>query len=95
MHDGSIYKDPLEFTPERFLGPNAEDAISSLPFGFGRRICPGQYLADSSLFIYMSTALSTLSISKAKDVQGNEFTPEVRHSSGIIRSVLLQIRLFA
>ncbi|XP_038979780.1 cytochrome P450 93A3-like [Phoenix dactylifera] len=52
--DPNCWKDPLEFRPERFAAPR-EDGLSSidfrgqhfelLPFGSGRRVCPGISLA--------------------------------------------------
>jgi hypothetical protein len=41
------------------------------------RICPGRHLADKSLWIVMATMLSVLKISKAKDKNGEDITPEI------------------
>ncbi|XP_043691763.1 cytochrome P450 89A2-like [Telopea speciosissima] len=51
--DPMVWKDPMEFKPERFLGDGGEVVfditgtreIKMMPFGAGRRICPGLRLA--------------------------------------------------
>lgn len=51
MHNPKTFKNPNTFNPDRFLGPNPEMDTHTLCFGFGRRICPGRELADSSVFL--------------------------------------------
>lgn len=55
----------MSFNPERFLGDSPERDPHSLAFGFGRRICPGRILADSNLYLTISTSLAAFDISKA------------------------------
>ena len=51
--DPKVWKDPMEFKPERFIIMNKDDVfdisgnkeIKMMPFGAGRRICPGLGLA--------------------------------------------------
>lgn len=45
------YLEPSVFKPERFLDTSGQLATSnrSVAFGFSNRICPGQYLAGSTL----------------------------------------------
>ncbi|KAF8090636.1 hypothetical protein N665_0470s0003 [Sinapis alba] len=48
MRDAETWKDPDEFKPERFLGEEderREKVLSYLPFGTGRRGCPGSNLS--------------------------------------------------
>jgi cytochrome P450 len=42
-HDPELYPEPRSFSPERFLGPAS--SRSWLPWGGGRKICPGRHLA--------------------------------------------------
>ncbi|KAF8630988.1 hypothetical protein AX15_002696 [Amanita polypyramis BW_CC] len=72
--DESVYPDPESFKPERFFNPDGtlnNDTIE-YAFGFGRRICPGRYMADAVLWLIVATVLSTFSISKEKDENGIE-----------------------
>nr|WJZ49105.1 cytochrome P450 [Isodon lophanthoides var. gerardianus] len=55
--DPSIWKNPESFEPERFLDQNKDfkgQDFELIPFGSGRRICPGLPLADRIL--HMATA---------------------------------------
>lgn len=83
--DEKIYTDAKAFNPERFL-PKPEGLGEPLPaatWGFGRRICPGRYLGDASLWIGIATMLSALAISKAVDAEGKEITPKVEFFTSI------------
>ena len=61
--DPTIFEDPGEFKPERFVeGKNAETDVQGnhfelLPFGAGRRACPGTSLALAMLHIQTATLL--------------------------------------
>ena len=46
LHDEERYPDPMAFKPERFLGDEPQQEPNLLVFGFGKRICPGRFLAD-------------------------------------------------
>ena len=45
--------DPVSFRPDRFLVSDAHPRIRhfDLAFGFGRRICPGQHVAEQAVFL--------------------------------------------
>ncbi|KAI0060378.1 cytochrome P450 [Artomyces pyxidatus] len=75
LHDPALYPDPEAFKPERFLNAKGEvidDPLLSIVFGYGRRICPGRHIVDTTLFIVVSYLLSTFNVTKAKDAFGNE-----------------------
>lgn len=68
MHDPEIYRDPMIFKPERFLeteGHNPEMDPHSIAFGFGRRICPGRFLADNTVYLSVAQTLAVFNISNA------------------------------
>ncbi|OGM48730.1 O-methylsterigmatocystin oxidoreductase [Aspergillus bombycis] len=85
-HDPDLYHDPLEFKPERFLSDNGrtpEYDPHLLAFGFGRRICPGQHLADANLYLAVARCLAVFNITNAvRDGKEVPVTPEF--STGVI-----------
>jgi len=83
LHDPQVYPDPSRFSPERYLGPQAQPDPRDVCFGFGRRICPGRMLADSSVFISCSRALAVFDITKYSK---NEIVdePVLEQSTGTI-----------
>jgi hypothetical protein len=54
----------------------------SVAFGFGRRICPGRFLADASLFASVVSLLASVTFRCAKDAQGVDIVPKVEVSKG-------------
>ncbi|KAF9456730.1 cytochrome P450 [Collybia nuda] len=83
----NIYSDPHTFNPSRYL-PKPEGKAEPYPvahFGFGRRICPGRYFAEDSLWITMALILATFKISKPFNRDGKEIMPELKFTSGISR----------
>ncbi|KAI0827782.1 cytochrome P450 [Trametes gibbosa] len=67
-HDPVKYPDPFVFKPERYL--REEDGTfdcstndpSRYTFGFGRRVCPGRFLAEDSMWLTVAQMLSVYSI---------------------------------
>ncbi|KAK1965634.1 cytochrome P450 [Colletotrichum sublineola] len=85
-HDPAVYKNPMEFWPERFLeGQDREPEFDprKLSFGFGRRICPGKVLAENSLFLSIAQSLAVFDVSK-KVVDGKVIEPKVEPKPGVI-----------
>ncbi|KAH7214259.1 cytochrome P450 [Fusarium oxysporum] len=84
LHDPAIYSDPSSFDPDRYLEPRNEPHPNFASFGFGRRVCPGRFLADDSLFISISRLLAAFEINKAVDGRGNGIEPEISITPGMI-----------
>nr|ANC28043.1 cytochrome P450 [Polyporus umbellatus] len=73
--DPTVFPDPDEFKPERFLDENGRfDCEGKDPadfvFGFGRRICPGREFADTTLFIFCASVLWAFNIKPPVDERG-------------------------
>ena len=76
----------MVFKPERFLfteGQLPEPDAHKLSFGFGRRICPGRLLADSTLYLTIAQTLAVFNVSKAVE-NGREVDPAVSFLPGVI-----------
>ncbi|KAF9456739.1 cytochrome P450 [Collybia nuda] len=83
----NTYSDPHTFNPSRYLSKpiGKGEPYPIAHFGFGRRVCPGRYFAEDSLWITIVSILATLHISKALDESGKEITPELKFTSGVSR----------
>ncbi|EED84236.1 predicted protein, partial [Postia placenta Mad-698-R] len=60
-----------EFDPERFLNEGAPVDPSSWAFGFGKRLCPGKFLGENSVFILITALLAIFDITpnSSEDLQ--------------------------
>ena len=87
LHDPETYPDPFRFDPERHITTPDKEAQRNprdICFGYGRRICPGMYLGEASLFACVATSLAVFNIEKAV-VNGIPVVPVHESTSGIIR----------
>lgn len=89
LHDPAAYPEPEKFKPERFLGQPEGQAFSptdrlSSAFGYGRRTCPGKYVAEAQVWISIACMLSVFDIRKALDEFGRPVEVVPEFSSGMI-----------
>lgn len=81
-----LYPQPESYLPERWLDSSYrttfKSPLSVYPnlhnysnFGFGRRVCPGQNIAERNLYLLAARIAWAANISKAKDEEGNEIDP--------------------
>ncbi|RDB21839.1 hypothetical protein Hypma_010803 [Hypsizygus marmoreus] len=87
MHNESVYPDPFTFDPDRFmkdgkLSPDVRDPALAA-FGFGRRICPGRYMAHDTVWIAIASIAATFDITKATDDSGNIIEPTYEYLTGL------------
>lgn len=73
------YPNPEQFDPTRWLDKEGkllpDETSNDVHFGYGRRICPGRFMAINSLWHSVTSTLATFNITKAKDENGNEIEP--------------------
>ncbi|KAM5544563.1 hypothetical protein V8D89_001461 [Ganoderma adspersum] len=78
------YPDPHTFKPERWLGKQRSDPTHPLniAFGFGRRSCPGQHLAEELVFTTVARMLALFDITPINDEHGNPVIPSDDSTNG-------------
>ncbi|KAH7668649.1 Cytochrome P450 E-class group I protein [Dioscorea alata] len=76
--DGKVWEDPLEFKPERFMAGRegegvdvqcGKSEIKMMPFGTGRRMCPGLDLAMIQFQYFVANLVNEMEF---KEVEGME-----------------------
>nr|XP_043628255.1 cytochrome P450 71AU50-like isoform X2 [Erigeron canadensis] len=90
-HDPKNWTNPLEFKPERFIKSGKWDYkgnnMEFLPFGSGRRICPGVPLAEKMLMYILASLLHSFEWSLPKDEEfelSHKFANVTRKSKPLI-----------
>lgn len=73
----------MEFRPERFQSSKPEKDPPKIVFGYGRRICAGQILAENSLFLNFAQSLAVFNIA-SPIIDGNVVEPEAEFNPGVI-----------
>lgn len=85
-HYPEVYHDPMTFRTERFLrvdGKPPEIDLRTIVFGFGRRICPGRILADTTVYLGVAWSLAVFNVTKAVE-NGKEVEVKPEFQAGVI-----------
>ncbi|KAF9269296.1 cytochrome P450, partial [Marasmius fiardii PR-910] len=93
FHSPDHFEDPESFNPDRFLsneygtkpGIDVANFRSNLVFGCGRRICPGEDLANNSLMLNTMNLLWAFDFKPCKDSEGRDIPMDVYdYEKGIV-----------
>lgn len=81
-HNERDFPDPDRFNPERYMKDSPESRPfpterGYMTFGWGRRVCSGQGLAEQGTFITVARLLWAFNIRKALDGQGREIPVDI------------------
>jgi len=95
MRDEQYFPNPDVFSPERHLDKvkgsseasaklERNDDPSNLVFGFGRRICPGRFFAENTVWLTIACILAVFDVRPYVDQEsGKEILPEIAFLSGV------------
>jgi cytochrome P450 len=81
-HDESQYSNPNEFNADRYASLELKEHQTHQNFGYGPRVCPGRFVAEASVWLFVATTLALLSFEPHPDdgVKG----PEIDFNPGFI-----------
>lgn len=94
--DPKVWEDPMEFKPERFMGGELFDItgnreIKMMPFGAGRRICPGLGLAMLHLEYFVANLVWCF---EWKPVDGDEIDLSEKLEFTVVMKNPLKVQLY-
>lgn len=93
MHmDLDIFDDPETFNPQRYID---NPSLPCHTFGFGRRICPGQRMAEATFFLKLATIAWGTNIEKQKDSNGKEIEIDTDRGRGFTLGTFLKPHPFS
>lgn len=96
LHDETDYPNPSKFNPDRFMKDGKINSAvrdpSTIAFGFGRRICPGRYMAKESMWLAVASVLATLCIGPIIGEDGEPVVPDGSYVQGLLWYVNLHMK---
>ncbi|PHU27389.1 Geraniol 8-hydroxylase [Capsicum chinense] len=87
--DPAIWEDPLAFKPERFWGSKIDlrgQDFEVIPFGAGRRICPGLPLATRTLIVMLGSLLNSFDWKAEGNIALEDLDVEEKYGITLARS---------
>ncbi|GJN00437.1 hypothetical protein PR202_ga17619 [Eleusine coracana subsp. coracana] len=93
-HDAEVWPEPEKFVPERFLEKEVDFRgrdFELLPFGSGRRMCPGMPLAVRMVHLMLASLLHRFQWSLPADVEKNGLDMSERLGVNLAMATPLQV----
>jgi cytochrome P450 len=95
--DPNVWRDPLEFNPDRFVNEGAEFSVlgSDLrlaPFGSGRRSCPGKNLGLTTVTFWVAKLLQEFEWLPSNAENDVDLTEVLRLSCEMANPLTVQVR---
>ncbi|KAK7349399.1 hypothetical protein VNO77_06733 [Canavalia gladiata] len=96
--DPEVWRDPLEFKPERFVGGAEADFsvfgsdLRLAPFGSGRRTCPGKNLGLTTATFWVARLLHEFEWLPYDDTNGVDLTEVLRLSCEMANPLTVKVR---
>lgn len=85
VRDPKEFPDAEVFRPERWLVEKPPVHSNKIAFGFGRRICPGRFLAENSIFLAVASILAAFEIGQPIGKDGKPYAPSGSYCAGFVR----------
>ena len=92
-HDPDVWAEPAEFRPERFVGSGVDvrgQDLELLPFGSGRRMCPGYTLGLKMVQVTLANLLHAFAWRLPDGVAAEELSMEETFGLTVPRRVPLE-----
>ncbi|KZW01755.1 cytochrome P450 [Exidia glandulosa HHB12029] len=90
LRNEDTYPESHSFRPQRFFRDGRVDPTVPDPripvFGWGRRVCVGEPVAEASIWLAITSILACFSITPAKDEHENDSIPKLQLRSGLVTS---------
>ncbi|KAL3681049.1 hypothetical protein R1sor_024005 [Riccia sorocarpa] len=102
QNDPTIWKDPDVFNPERFLnndpnydmtGSHGPKSLEFIPFGAGRRICPGMNLGLTHAHLILARLIQRYEFTKVNPNEEIDFDDALRFAVVMVNPLKARIKL--